>query len=84
MGFWYEPDILIVENYELFKYEYNSNIFKNNTALRSYVYGLDKESLWLQGQDEDGNKYSRPYSRQVQTFGSNPYLGAIVLIRSTI
>lgn len=59
---------------ELFKYEYNSNIFKNNTALRSYVYGLDKESLWLQGQDEDGNKYSRPYSRQVQTFGSNPYL----------
>ena len=31
---------------EAFKLSYDSNIFKNNAELRSYVYGLDKESLY--------------------------------------
>lgn len=62
---------------EAFKLSYDSNIFKNNAELRSYVYGLDKESLYYSTKNEpneDGVTFGRPYSRQVQTFNSVQYL----------
>lgn len=61
---------------ETLTYEYAHTIFTSNTALRSYVYGLDSDVLYDggAGQDEDENFYGRPYSRQVTTYGSKPYL----------
>lgn len=64
-----------IEDY--FTYKYSDNLFSKNTSLRSYVYGLDNEALYyetLDGPDEDGKTYARPYSRQVQTFNSRLYL----------
>src|SRR5690606_36966109 len=71
-----------LEANDAFSLSYTDRVLSSNTSLRTYVYGLDKESLWYQGSDDndtpadtsDDTKYSRPYSRQVQTFGSSPYL----------
>lgn len=60
-----------------FTREYTDKVLSSNTALRTYVYGLDKESLYYEtiaGPNEDGKTYERPYSRQVQTYNNNQYL----------
>ncbi|MFA5692080.1 MAG: hypothetical protein WC907_00560 [Acholeplasmataceae bacterium] len=62
---------------DYFTFEYTDNLLSKNTSLRSYVYGLDTESMYYETLDEpneDGKTYARPYSRQVQTFNSKPYL----------
>src|SRR5690606_15990030 len=61
---------------EAFTYEYTSPILANATELRNQVYNMDSDVLYDDGngQDEDGNAYAKPYSRQVQTIGGTPYL----------
>lgn len=61
---------------EAFTYEYTSPILANATELRNQVYNMDSDVLYDggNGQDEDGNAYAKPYSRQVQTIGGTPYL----------
>lgn len=59
-----------------FTYEYTDAILANATELRTSLYNMDSDALYDSGNgvDEDGNPYVKPYSRQVQTFGSVPYL----------
>ncbi|VEU82882.1 hypothetical protein [Acholeplasma hippikon] len=60
-----------------FTKKFTDIVLSSNTALRSYVYGLDKESMYyetISGPNADGKTYGRPYSRQVQTYNNNQYL----------
>ncbi len=59
-----------------FTYKYTDAILANATELRTNLYNMDSDVLYDSGNgvDEDGNPYAKPYSRQVQTFESVPYL----------
>ncbi len=60
-----------IESNSAFAFEYTDILFSRNTQLRTYVYGLNKESLYYE--TTEGTN-TRPYSRQVQTFNNTPFL----------